>query len=88
MAGLPDPESTPPRLLVVVRRNAVDRYAQLREQFDRSEVAVIWDRRVADRRGGRGRIWPAQVERRRDERRRVPPATWESLGFLMGRREG
>lgn len=90
MAREPDPETHPPapRFAVIVRREAVDRYAQLREMFDREGSAILWDRRLGERRRLPPPPWPPAEERRRGERRRPPPETWRALDFVIARRQG
>ncbi|MGH7263938.1 MAG: hypothetical protein ACREMB_03655 [Candidatus Rokuibacteriota bacterium] len=47
--------------------------------------AVIWDRRVRDR---RVIIRDVRTDRRRGERRGQPGPTWEALGFTIVRQAG
>jgi hypothetical protein len=44
---------------------------------------LVWDRRVAERRGGAGTATP---DRRAGERRGIPPPTWDGLGFVLAPR--
>jgi hypothetical protein len=68
--------------LIVVRAGAAARFATLERAFAPEGVAVVWDRRVRDRRQreGDGRM---PTERRRRERRGQPPASWALLDFLV-----
>jgi hypothetical protein len=75
-----------PSYLAVVRRGNTRVFAFLQEQFkDEDAIEVIWDRRVEKRRGARR---PATPERRGRERRRQSPTTWDTLGFVLVRRDG
>jgi hypothetical protein len=71
--------------LVLIRADRTDLVEPLRSRFAAdSRVEVILDRRVAERRSGRG---PAGLpEQRRDERRRPQP--WTPLGFVIPRETG
>jgi hypothetical protein len=73
---------TDPSTLIVVRTGALDRFAALRDAFLAEGVAVIWDRRRAERRLAMSGARPAP-ERRRRERRGPAPATWDLLDFLV-----
>jgi hypothetical protein len=68
--------------LIVVRAGALDRFAALRDAFLTEGVAVIWDRRLSDRRRSGIASRPAP-ERRRRERRGTAPASWHLLDFLV-----
>jgi hypothetical protein len=71
--------------LAVVRRGNTRVFSFLQEQFKQEDsIEVIWDRRVERRRGART---PATPERRGRERRRQSPTTWDTLGFVLVRRE-
>jgi len=71
--------------LAVVRRGNTWIYDFLKEQFERQGlVQVIWDRRVEGRRTTRRAVAP---ERRGRARRHPTPATWDTLGFILIRRE-
>jgi hypothetical protein len=74
-------------LLVVVRRQAHERYTQLREMFDPKEAEVLWDRRVRERRRRADVPWPAGWEHRQRDRRRSPSITWTVLDFVVVHRE-
>src|SRR5436190_5614677 len=69
-----------PTLQIVVRRGALRRFALLNEKRGELPVAVLWDRRAADRRTESDR--PAG-ERRHAERRREPPFTWTAAEFVV-----
>ena len=71
-----------PKILVVVRRGDPELFEHLRQEFQGPELAVIVDRRMAER---RGRQATAHDERRRRERRDLS-VTWNALGFLVRRR--
>jgi len=71
-----------PKILVVVRRGDPELFEHLRQEFQGPELAVIVDRRMAERRSRRA---TTDVERRRRERRDLS-ATWNALGFLVRRR--
>jgi hypothetical protein len=72
--------------ILIVRREAFDRYAQLREMGDAWGIPVIWDRRLGDRRQAvQGPPVPERFERRRADRRRAPPITWRALDFVLTR---
>jgi Cu/Ag efflux protein CusF len=67
--------------LVVVQRGRGELYRAVEGNSGSPELAVIWDRRRAERRrGGRAAISP---ERRQSERRSSPPETWTRLGFQV-----
>ena len=68
--------------LIVVRTGALDRFAALRDAFLAEGIAVVWDRRRAERRRAVPAGGPA-AERRRRERRGPAPATWDLLDFLV-----
>ena len=68
--------------LMVVQRENHDRFRFLRSTFGDRSVAVVWDRRMADRR--RSSDGPA-VDRRAGDRRHDPPPSWANLGFLVAR---
>jgi hypothetical protein len=79
------PRLRPVSYLAVVRRGNTTVFSFLQEHFKPEDsVEVIWDRRVEKRRGARR---PATPERRGRERRRQSPATWDTLGFILVRRE-
>jgi hypothetical protein len=71
------------RKLVVVRRGHFATFELLCRTFsDDPGVAIIWDRRLKDRRqsdGGSG-----QADRRRgNDRRRIPPSQWAQLNYMF-----
>ncbi len=73
--------SDPSRYLVVVRRGQLVRFQALVERLEETGlVEVIWDRRMADR---RGTVASVALDRRRRERRARPPATWVVLDFVL-----
>jgi hypothetical protein len=76
-------EGTP---VLIVRREALGRYAQLRDMGDAWGIPVLWDRRLGDRRQApHGPPVTGQSERRRADRRRAPPITWRTLDFVLAR---
>jgi hypothetical protein len=75
-------ETKAPDILIVVRRGDAELFEHLRREFQGPELAVIVDRRMAERRTRRA---TTDVERRRRERRNLS-ATWNALGFLVRRR--
>ncbi len=69
-----------PSIQIVVRRGALRRFASLDEKRGELPVALLWDRRLNDRRtDGES----ASGERRVSERRREPPFTWTTAEFLV-----
>lgn len=74
----------PAEPLIVVRRGAEERFQLLVREFAADGVAVVWDRRVGERRARSGPPM-AGVERRRGERRGPPPTSWTSLDFVVVR---
>jgi hypothetical protein len=67
--------------LFVIRRGEAETFAWFRARYgERSDTAVIWDRRVGERRI-RFRCTP--IERREHERRRSRGAAWEVFGFVL-----
>lgn len=75
-------ETKAPEILIVVRRGDPELFEHLRREFQGPELAVIVDRRTAERRNRRA---TPDDERRRGERRDLS-ATWNALGFLVRRR--
>jgi hypothetical protein len=69
-----------PTIQIVVRRGALRRFASLNEKRGELPVALIWDRRVSDRRTD---VDAKSGERRQAERRREPPFTWTTAEFLV-----
>jgi hypothetical protein len=74
-----------PRWLIVVRRERLDLYADLRRNFEGDgRVKVILDRRERTRRTATA---PMGTDRRRSDRRKPPPAReaamWEDAGFRL-----
>ena len=69
-----------PTIQIVVRRGALRRFASLNEKRGELPVALLWDRRLTDRRTDEG---AADGERRVRERRREPPFTWTTAEFLV-----
>jgi len=69
-----------PSIQIVVRRGALRRFASLNEKRGELPVALLWDRRLTDRRADSGK---ADGERRVNERRRDPPFTWTTAEFLV-----
>lgn len=69
-----------PTVQIVVRRGALRRFASLNEKRGELPVALLWDRRLSDRRSEAGE---ADGERRVRERRREPPFTWTTAEFLV-----
>jgi hypothetical protein len=70
--------------LMVVQRGDDDRFRFLSATFRDRPVQVMFDRRVGERRQPGDDISP---ERRSTDRRNRPPSTWDTLGFLVARRE-
>jgi hypothetical protein len=71
---------------VIVRRGARTVFENLAAHADTLGLsAVIWDRRVRDR---RVIIQEVGTERRRGERRGQPGPMWEALGFTVVRQAG
>jgi hypothetical protein len=69
-----------PSIQIVVRRGALRRFASLNEKRGELPVALLWDRRLNDRRTDAGE---STGERRVRERRREPPFTWTTAEFLV-----
>ena len=83
-------QPTTPRWLIVVQRDQLDLFRHLRESFDGvPEVAVILDRRLAERRqeAQPDGASAADPERRQRQRRRPASAReqdlWVSAGFRL-----
>ena len=73
--------------VAVVRRGNILTYNFLKEQFEsQGLMEVIWDRRSEPHNRRRTRKVIAS-ERRERSRRRPLPATWDTLGFVLVRRE-
>ena len=70
-------------LIFIAARTRLDRYEELRRQFeDGRDVRIILDRREGDRREPNGT--PAGVERRRAERRRrLDSKSYLKLGWSV-----
>src|SRR5262249_59804720 len=72
--------------LLVIRRGEADVFAWWRARCDEaSDTAVIWDRRIGER---RTRVRESPVERRARERRRPHGPAWDALGFVLATRAG
>jgi hypothetical protein len=70
-------------ILIVVRRGAAGRFATLHGALGGEDgVAVVWDRRAAERRLGTGSP-PAGGERRVRDRRGPAPPSWGLLDFVV-----
>lgn len=70
-------------ILVIVRRGAAGRFATLHKALHaESGIAVVWDRRVGERRAGTGSP-PAVGERRTRDRRGLPSPSWALLDFVV-----
>ena len=73
--------------LVIVRRGHFATYELLTRTFaDDSNVQIVWDRRIAERR--RAADSPDADERRRADRRRRPPTQWGRLNYMIAGTEG
>jgi hypothetical protein len=70
--------------LMVVQRGDDDRFRFLSSTFRDRPVQVMFDRRMGERRQSGEDLSP---ERRASDRRNRPPSTWDTLGFLVARRE-
>jgi hypothetical protein len=70
--------------LFIVHREQPELFSTLRQHFaEDGDVAVIWDRRVAERRAGAtGHVRPAR-ERRGTDRRTTAPDSWSFPGFVF-----
>ena len=78
-------ESSPTGYIAVVRRGEHGVFRAFEEHFgdDPDVAAVVWDRRVADRRGPHR---PVAVERRQADRRGAPASSWITFGFVFASR--
>jgi hypothetical protein len=65
---------------IVVRRGALKRFDALTRKTAKLPVAVLWDRRVANRRNA---ALAVDRDRRKADRRRRPPFTWELADFVV-----
>jgi hypothetical protein len=73
--------------LVIVRRGHFATYELLTRTFaDDSNVQIVWDRRIAERR--RAADAPDADERRRADRRRRPPTQWGQLNYMIAGNDG
>jgi len=81
MRPMPDP--SPPRYLLIVRRDRPEVYARLHSLTD-GYVTFVRDRRRGEDRRAQGGASVA-VERRSCDRRSAPPSTWPVLGFVLHR---
>jgi hypothetical protein len=67
--------------LFVIRRGEAETFAWFRARYgERPDTAVIWDRRIGER---RTRVWSMPIERREHERRSSRGAAWEVFGFVL-----
>jgi len=68
----------------VIRRGAAEMFAWFRARCDeQSDTAVIWDRRIGER---RIRVRDIPVERRARERRSPRGVAWDAFGFVLATR--
>lgn len=67
------------RPLIIVRRQADDRFRHLERTFAPDGIEIHWDRRRGERRRG-GTAGP---DRRQHQRRQPPPITWTALDFVL-----
>jgi hypothetical protein len=74
------PYGMAPRIELIVRRGARQRFHKLKQKTKELPVKVVWDGRRDDRRKA-----PADVseDRRSSDRRGKPPFTWEVGDFLV-----
>jgi hypothetical protein len=79
----PASDPDPPRYIAVVRPGHREIYEFLRHFEAANYTELVWDRRVADRRGAAGTATP---NRRAKERRGLPSPTWDGLGFVLAPR--
>jgi DNA-binding NtrC family response regulator/tetratricopeptide (TPR) repeat protein len=67
--------------LAIVRRGEAELFQTLTEHLEALGLRqVVWDRRVAERRGAGASL---DADRRQGERRRATPDAWDRLGFLF-----
>jgi hypothetical protein len=83
-AGRKDDIRDEPIRLFVIRRGEAETFAWFRAQYgERPDTAVIWDRRIGER---RTRVREIPIERREHERRTPRGAAWEAFGFVVAAR--
>jgi hypothetical protein len=78
--SLPSGSDRRPPYLAIVRQGHDEVFEFLRHFQEENLTEVLWDRRVAERRGEEGSTQP---ERRHSERRSLPSPTWDALGFVL-----
>jgi hypothetical protein len=72
--------------MFVIRRGAAETFAWFRARYgERADTAVIWDRRIGERRTG---VRDIPIERREHERRTSRGTAWEAFGFVVAARHG
>jgi hypothetical protein len=80
-AGHKDDTPDAPLRLFVIRRGEAETFAWFRARYgERPDTAVIWDRRIGER---RTRVRGIPIERREHERRSSRGAAWEAFGFVL-----
>jgi hypothetical protein len=85
VAGRKDDIRDESRRLFVIRRGEAETFAWFRAQYsERPDTAVIWDRRIGER---RTRVREIPAERRTRERRNPRGAAWDALDLCSAPRE-